>query len=269
MPAWEQGLLSRGDVDGNLVWRVFWVAVLTDLATGVGALPLAFVRRVSEVWQGRMTAAAGGMMLSAAMFTLTGEAMNSGAAWQVLAGLLAGSAFFAWTAVLVRKRRWRIGSLNADDSRHGVLVIAAMFIHSIPEGIAIGVGYATGEMRFGLVMAIAIAVHNIPEGLAVSIPLRARGVPVLKCVAYAILTSVPQPLAAVPSFQLASVVHVLVPVGLGFAGGAMMFLVAYELLPESTERCGRMTSAWALMLGLVAMLGFTVWLGAAPATNRQ
>lgn len=256
-------------MDGSVLWRVFWVALLTDLATGLGALPFFFVHKVSKVWQGRLTAAAGGMMLSAAMFTLTGEAMQNGAVWQVLVGLLAGSAFFAWTAVLVKKRGWRIGSLNAARSRQGILIIVAMFIHSIPEGIAIGVGYATGEMRFGLVMAIAIAVHNIPEGLAVSIPLRARGVSVLKCAGYAILTSVPQPIAAVPSFQLASVVQALVPAGLGFAGGAMIFLVAYELLPESTERCGRMASSFALMLGLVAMLWFTVWLGAAPGLSAQ
>lgn len=241
----------------SLVWRVFWVALGTDLATGLGALPFAFVRRLSACWQGRMTAAAAGMMLSASVFTLTGEALKTGSLWHVLVGLLAGAAFFSLTARLVHRTEWRLGSLSAAESRQGILVIAAMFIHSIPEGVAIGVGYATGEMRFGLLLATAIAVHNIPEGLAVSMPLRARGMSVAKCAGYAVLTSVPQPLAAVPSFLLVSVVQPLLPVGLGFAGGAMIFLVVFELLPESLEQCGRTESAWSLMIGLIAMLWFT------------
>ena len=245
----------------SLVWHVVGGALATDLATGLGALPFAFVRTLSRNWQGMLTAAAAGMMLSASVFTLTGEALQNGSVWQVLAGLLAGAAFFWWTARLVRGAEWRIGALSADESRQGILVIVAMFIHSIPEGIAIGVGYATGELRFGLLLATAIAVHNIPEGMAVAMPLHARGVPVLKSAGYAILTSAPQPIAAVPAFLLVSVFQPLLPFGLGFAGGAMIFLVAFELLPESLECCSRDRSAWALMAGLTLMLAITGALG--------
>ena len=244
----------------SLTWRVFWIALLTDLATGLGVVPFAFVRQLSKPWQGMLTAAAAGMMLSASVFTLTGEALENGAAWQVVAGLVAGAAFFSWTAGLVQDTNWRIGSLSAAESRQGILVIAAMFIHSIPEGIAIGVGFATGELRFGFVLAAAIAVHNIPEGLAVAMPLRARGVSLWRCVGYAVLTSVPQPIAAVPSFLLVSLFRPLLPVGLGFAGGAMIFLVAFELIPESLERCTRAQTAWSLMIGLITILWFTAWL---------
>ena len=244
-----------------MVWQVFWVAFVTDLATGLGAIPFAFVRQLSLPWQGMMTSAAAGMMLSASVFTLTGEALQKGALGLVLVGLLAGAAFFAWTARLVSGSAWTIGNLSAAESRQSILVLIAMFIHSIPEGIAIGVGYATGELRFGLLLAVAIAVHNIPEGLAVSMPLRARGVSVLACAGYAVLTSVPQPLAAVPAYLVVSVFKPLLPIGLGFAGGAMIFLVVFELLPESLERCTRDQAAWALMLGLIAMLWMTSMLG--------
>ncbi len=244
-----------------MVWRVFWVALMTDLATGLGALPFAFVRRLSLPWQGMMTSGAAGMMLSASVFTLAGEGLRTGALWQVMVGLLAGAAFFSWTARLVHGREWTIGTLNPAESRQGIMVIVAMFVHSIPEGIAVGVGYATGELGFGLLLATAIAVHNIPEGIAVSMPLRARGISVSKCAGYAILTSVPQPIAAVPAYMLVSVFRPLLPLGLGFAGGAMIFLVAFELLPESLERCSREQSAWAMMLGLIAMLWITSALG--------
>lgn len=240
-----------------MVWHVFWVALATDLATGLGAVPFAFVRRPSDTWQGMMTAAAAGMMLSASVFTLTGEGLQAGSLWQVLLGLLAGSAFFSWTARLVAGNEWRIGSLTAAESRQGILILVAMFIHSIPEGIAIGVGYATGELDFGFLLATAIAVHNVPEGVAVSMPLRARGLSVPACAGYAILTSVPQPIAAVPAFLLVSVFKPLLPLGLGFAGGAMIFLVARELLPESLERCTREQAAWAFMIGMTAMLWLT------------
>jgi zinc transporter ZupT len=244
-----------------IVWQVFWVAVLTDLATGLGVVPLAIVPRLSVPWQGMMTSAAAGMMLSASVFTLTGEALQNGAVWHVLIGLLAGAGFFSWTARLVETAEWRIGTLSAAESRQGILVIVAMFIHSIPEGVAIGVGYATGELRFGLLLAVAIAVHNIPEGLAVAMPLRARGVSLPRCAVYAVVTSLPQPLAAVPSFLLVSLFKPLLPIGLGFAGGAMIFLVAFELMPESLERCSRAQAAWSLMIGLTAMLWFTSSLG--------
>jgi zinc transporter ZupT len=240
-----------------VVWHVFWVALATDLATGLGAVPFAFVRRPSDTWQGMMTAAAAGMMLSASVFTLTGEGLQAGSLWQVLVGLLAGAAFFSWTAKLVEGNQWRLGSLTPAESRQGILILVAMFIHSIPEGIAIGVGYATGELDFGFLLATAIAVHNVPEGVAVSMPLRARGLSVPACAGYAILTSVPQPIAAVPAFLLVSVFRPLLPLGLGFAGGAMIFLVARELLPESLERCTREQAAWAFMIGMTAMLWLT------------
>jgi ZIP family zinc transporter len=241
----------------TLVWHVFWVALLTDLATGLGALPFAFVRQLSDSWQGMMTAAAAGMMVSASVFTLTGEALDAGAVWQVLLGLLAGAAFFSWTARLIEGHEWHLGTLTAAESRQGILILAAMFIHSIPEGIAVGVGYATGELDFGFLLATAIAVHNIPEGIAVTMPLRARGVSVPRCAGYAILTSAPQPIAAVPAFLLVSVFKPLLPLGLGFAGGAMIFLVVRELVPESLERCTRNQAAWAFMIGLTAMLWLT------------
>lgn len=237
-----------------LVWTVLWVAVLTDLATGLGALPFVFVRRLSDAWQGMMTAAAGGMMISASVFTLAGEALRAGALWQVLVGLMAGAAFFSWTARIVSDNEWHLGSLSVAESRQSILLLIAMSIHSIPEGIAIGVGYASGDLQFGPLLAAAIAVHNIPEGAAVSMPLRARGVSVAACAGYAILTSLPQPIAAVPAYLLVSIFKPLLPLGLGFAGGAMIFLVAYELLPDSLQRCSRGQAAWSLMIGLTAML---------------
>jgi zinc transporter, ZIP family len=244
-----------------VILAVFLASLVSDLATGLGALPFLFIDRVGPRWNGRAGATAGGMMLSASVFALADKALRRGNAIEVIIGMLAGAVFFAWTARLVERQHWHIGDWSETDSRKSILVIATMFVHSVPEGIAIGVGYATGEIRFGMLLAAAIAVHNIPEGTAVSLPLRARGASIWRCMGYAILTSVPQPLLAVPAFLLTSFFQPLVAPSLGFAGGAMIFLVMSELIPESLESCSRSETAWSVTLGLVAMLGFTAALG--------
>jgi zinc transporter ZupT len=241
--------------------EVFLAALISDLATGLGALPFFFIDRVAQRWRGMVGAAAGGMMLSASVFALADKALHRGSAGDVIVGMLSGAAFFAYAHRLVERQHWHIGTWSESDSRKSIIVIATMFVHSVPEGIAIGVGYATGEIRFGMLLAAAIAVHNIPEGTAVSLPLRAKGASLWKCVFYAILTSVPQPLLAVPAFLLTTVFQPLVAPSLGFAGGAMIFLVMAELLPESLESCSPMETAWSVTLGLVGMLGFTAALG--------
>jgi zinc transporter ZupT len=241
--------------------EVFWIALLTDLATGLGVLPFAVFRRPSPRWSGVTTAVASGMMLSASLFALADKALRLGRALDVMAGMFVGAAFFSLTARIVAGRQWRISGWSAAQSRQSIVVIAMMFVHSIPEGVAIGVGYATGEMKFGLLLAVAIAVHNIPEGTAVALPLRSNGASLLMCVWYAVLTSLPQPIVAVPSYALTSAIRPLLPGSLGFAGGAMIFLVVSELIPESLARCSRPDAAWGVTSGLVAMLGFTAALG--------
>ena len=249
-------LLERFE-SAPLVWQVFWAAMGTAVATGLGAVPFAFMRRLSLRGQGIMASAAGGMMISASVFALADQALRRGAAWEVVAGMMAGAAFFAWTARLVGGQEIGVAGLAGEESRQAVLIILAMFIHSIPEGVAIGVGYATGEIRFGFVLALAIAVHNVPEGMAVTLPLRSRGVSLWSCAAYSVLTSLPQPIFAVPSFLLVQWFQPLLPAGLAFAGGAMIFLVVSELVPEGLEHASRTATAWAFLLGLLAMLLLT------------
>jgi zinc transporter, ZIP family len=242
-------------------WRVFWVALLTALATGLGALPLFLITHSERRWQGIAVAAASGMMLSASVFALADEALQRGRAVDVIAGMLAGAVFFAWSAKVVKGKGWRFEGWSETKSRQAILLLLTLFVHSIPEGAAIGVGYATGEIKFGWLLAMAIAVHNIPEGTAVSLPLRANGTSMLRCMGYSILTSMPQPIVAVPAFLLVSVFQPLLPASLGFAGGAMIFLVISELLPESFETSSATEAAWGVTIGLIGMLGFIAAIG--------
>src|SRR5262245_40749031 len=100
-----------------MVWQVFWVALITDLATGLGAVPFFFVKEMSGRWHAIMAGFAGGMMISAAVFSLADKALKRGTTWQVIAGMLAGALFFAWTARYMEQREYQIGSLSAEASR--------------------------------------------------------------------------------------------------------------------------------------------------------
>ncbi len=243
------------------VWQVLWVAVLSDLSTGLGVLPFVAFRDIQARWSGLTAGYAAGMMVGASVFSLVDEGLRRGAAWETVFGLLLGAGFVAGLNRSLTCRNWQLAGLSVADSRRALLFILAMFVQSIPEGLAIGVGFATGELRFGLLLGLAIAIHNVPEGIAVCLPLRAKGVALWKCAAYAIFTSLPQPVFAVPAFLVVSLARSLVPAGLGFAGGAMTYLAISELLADALEFGSRQEMAWSFTLGLVTMVVVAAGLG--------
>ncbi len=244
---------------------VYWATltgIISCLMTGLGAIPVHFVKNNSNFLRCFSGAFASGMMISASVFSLAQEGLSLKtkfplAPYEVMLGLLLGALFFWLTDKMVDHYHLEEHSLAKGFSKKGVLIFISMFVHSIPEGIAIGVGFATGNFHFGLIMAIAIGVHNIPEGIAVSLPLKKDGASTLRCAWASILTSIPQPLLAAPAALLASHCEPLLPIGLGFAGGAMIYLVVAELLPEAVDEGGKTLMAWGVMLGLVTMLLIT------------
>ncbi len=247
------------------MYLIYWstlTGVISCLATGLGAIPVHFVKNHSKLLRAFAASFAAGMMISAAVFSLAQEgiALKSKfpcAPYEVILGLLLGAAFFWWTEKFLEDHHLEDHQMAQGFSKKGILFCIAMFIHSIPEGIAIGVGFATGNFHFGLIMAIAIGVHNIPEGIAVSLPLKKDGASTLKCAWASILTSVPQPLMAAPAALLAWVFEPFLAIGLGFAGGAMIYLVVAEMLPEAIEEGGHVLAAWGVMIGLCTMLLLT------------
>lgn len=249
----------------NLIYWTALTGVISCLATGLGAIPVHFVQNNSVILRAFSSAVAAGMMISASVFSLAQEGIALGdkipfAAYIVILGLLLGAAFFRYTEKLIDADQATKIYTKRGFSKKGFLIFIAMFIHSIPEGIAIGVAFATGNFEFGLIMAIAIAVHNIPEGIAISLPLKADGASTGRCAWASIITSIPQPVMAVPAALLAWLFEPLLPIGLGFAGGAMIYLVVSELIPDALEEGGRSLTAWGVMVGLCGMLLITTLL---------
>lgn len=245
----------------DLIFWTFTTGIISALATGLGAIPVAYIRNSSKIVRAFSGAVAAGMMISASVFSLAQEGISlkaerPSAPYEVILGLMLGAAFF-WYVDRHFSEGGGVTDLGAGLSRRGMLIFVAMLIHSFPEGVAIGVGFGTGDFNFGLIMALAISVHNIPEGIAISLPLRGEGASFLKCTTLSVLSSVPQPLAAVPAAVAVWLFKPLLAAGLGFAGGAMIYLVVLELIPEALKEGGRTLTAWGVMVGLGGMLLIT------------
>jgi ZIP family zinc transporter len=235
-------------------------ATITMLATGLGGLPFVFVRRFPDEVARLGWAVAGGMMLSASVFNLIIPGVEEGGITPVAIGVLVGTALFGWASTLISghehdERGIPVPGASVRGNARIVLILGTMFIHSFPEGLAIGVAYGSGEASLGVLVAVAIAVHNIPEGVAVSLPLRAEGVSGWKCVGWAIFSSLPQPIAAIPAFLAVQAFRPVLSFGFGLAAGAMFFLVLSEMIPESRANEGqRLSSALATMVGFLALM---------------
>lgn len=238
----------------SVLVQAFVAAFLTMLATGLGALPVLFTSYLPKHILGGGYALAGGMMVSVSFFDLVLPGIEHGETWELAAGFFLGALFFSWGSRYLEGREWTVAGLRGASARRVFLILGTMFVHSFPEGVAIGVGYATGEVELGLFIAIAIAIHNIPEGLAISLPLAAEGVGFWRCFGLSVFSSLPQPLAVVPAVLLIWISQELLPAGLGFAAGAMTYLVLAELLPESLEKCGKHTTSWGFVIGFVSMM---------------
>lgn len=230
-------------------------ATVTVLANGIGGLPFVFVREFPRNVARLSWAVSGGLMLSASVFNLIMPGVGDGGFTPVAVGIFLGAALMGLVAWRLDDHEIALEGLSEAGSRRIVLVLVTLFVHSFPEGLAIGVAYGSGEARLGLLMAVAIAIHNIPEGLAVALPLRAEGVPGWQCVGWAIFSGVPQLIAAVPAFLAVVAFRPILPYAFGFAAGAMIFLVMSEMIPESrANEMQRLSSALAGMGGFLAMM---------------
>jgi len=237
---------------------VFLAALGTALATGLGVLPFLFSRTASRRWVGLANAAAAGFMLAASL-ALTIEGAQRGPL-RLIGGALAGALFIVAAQRLLHGREGlHLGVLRGADARKAVTIVAVMTVHSLTDGIGVGVSYGGGR-TLGVFITAAIAIHNIPEGLAISLVLVPRGASLRTAAWWSVFSSLPQPLLAVPAYVFVEKFKPLLPAGLGFAAGAMVWLVLSELIPDArgsaTNRAvgGVLTLTFAVMMALQALL---------------
>jgi zinc transporter, ZIP family len=236
----------------TLVW-----ILAAGLATGVGGLGLLFLPRPSDYLLDALLGFTAGVMLAATAFSLLVPALDEGTLAEVLAGVLVGGLVLLALDVLVphiHLRFFERGHTDVASGQRAVLLLSALTIHNVPEGMAVGVAFAAGGPELGIPIALAIGVQNIPEGFAAAAPVLAAGTRRRNAIGIAALTGAVEPPAALLAFAAVSVAAVLLPFGLAFAGGAMLYVVVDELVPESHARGNERAASVALLIGFALML---------------
>ena len=220
------------DINVNL-WTILFASGLTAVVTGLGALPFLFIKNFNRWWLSIFQAAAAGLMLGAC-FNLIQEGANLNP-YRTFIGILVGLALIVIADHLISSRvDVDLGDLAGGDARKALLILGIMTAHSFAEGIGVGVSFGGGQ-KLGLFITAAIAIHNIPEGLAVSLVMVPKGTKPWKAALWSIFTSLPQPLMAVPAYLFVLFFAPWLPVGLGLAAGAMIWMVFAELIPDAYE----------------------------------
>jgi ZIP family zinc transporter len=230
----------------------------TAVATGLGAIPVYMLGERAKDLTPFLLGFAAGVMSVASLLGLLLPALDEGAPAEVAGGFAAGVAF-----LLVSRRLLREPELEGNllsDRRTAILVFLVLFVHSLPEGFAIGTAYASETTGLGLFVIVAIAAQNVPEGTSVAVPMAAAGYGRSQQFWAAVGTSAPQPVGAVIAYVLVEQVQGLLALSFAFAAGAMLALVAIELAPKAfrsgNARGGTLGAAVGalLMIALSALL---------------
>ncbi|MEZ5662179.1 MAG: ZIP family metal transporter [Burkholderiaceae bacterium] len=295
-------LVMAGLAAGSTFWaptRLWWDAtgassgmtagvqasLLAALATAVGAVPVFLVERVSKRQESAFMSFAAGVMLAAAIFALllpsleagrtllsAGGASSSGAAGLTAVGLMLGMALMIGVdrmtphehAVLPPAADGHAAPYRPDHTagQRAWMMVLAILIHNIPEGLAVGAAYAgpalgvTGgeAVNPGASVALAIGLQNMPEGLIVAMALRTLGQSATRSWAVAALSGLAEPLGAIAGLSLLGSLPALYPVGLALAAGAMLFVVSHEIIPETHRNGFEGLASVTLMAGFIFML---------------
>ncbi len=254
-------------------WECTIGLMLPFLGTALGAAAVFFIKgRLPQGMQRILTGFAAGVMTAAGVWSLLIPALERSAAWGKLSFLLPSIGLWSGVGFLVLSDRLiprLLPRARGTSPRKRLLnLVLAVTLHNLPEGMAVGVilagllkglpGISTGGV---ITLAAGIALQNFPEGAIISLPLGSRGMKKSKAFGIGVLSGIVEPIGAGLALLAAGFVGAALPVFLGFAAGAMLFVVAKELVPEATEDGGGNVGAAAFALGFTVMMALDVALG--------
>jgi ZIP family zinc transporter len=265
--------------DLNPVWQAFLATLFTWLLTALGAGVVLFFRTINRKLLDAMLGFAAGVMIAASYWSLLAPAIamaeESGTlpAWvPATVGFMAGG-IFLWAIDKVLPHL-HLGFPNEDAEgiqtswRRSVLLVLAITLHNIPEGLAVGVAFGalaadipTANLAGAVALALGIGIQNFPEGAAVSVPLRREGFSRLKSFWYGQASGVVEPIAGVIGALAVVLMRPILPYALSFAAGAMIYVVVEELIPESQLEKNTDAATMGAMCGFAVMMTLDVALG--------
>jgi len=244
----------------------------TATATAVGGLPVLFARLISQRESGTMLGFGAGVMLPATAFSLIVPGVEAAESFSGSRLFAVGSIALALVAgalmMLAIDRsvphQHSAGDRNDDthvDSKRAWLFVAAIALHHVPEGLAVGVGFGSGDIAKEIPLAVGIGIQNIPEGLVAALALYAAGYSAKFSAAVAAATGLLEPLGGLLGAGIVSVSAASLPWGLGFAAGAMLFVVSHQIIPESQRKGHERFATIGLIAGFVLMMVLDTALG--------
>ena len=261
------------------VWQALIATTFTWLVTALGAATVFLVRQINRKLLDGLLGFAAGVMIAASYWSLLApaiemaEEMNSVPAWlPAAAGFLAGGAFIRLIDLFLPHLHLGFPVTEAEGVhtkwRRSILLVLAITLHNIPEGLAVGVAFgaaaanlSTATVAGAVALAIGIGIQNFPEGLAVAAPLRAEGMSPFRSFMYGQSSALIEPVAGVVGAAAVLLMRPILPYALAFAAGAMIFVVIEELIPESQLEKNTDFATSGAMLGFAIMMILDVALG--------
>jgi len=239
----------------EIIWLGIAASSIAGLATGAGALPVLFTKKVSDRLLDIMLGFSAGIMLAATFFSLIVPAINLSSVWIAVLGIIIGAIVLHLVDRFIPHFHPALGAEGPSSRLSKVWLFAlAITIHNFPEGLAVGVSFGSGDVAAGLVVATAIGLQNMPEGLAVALPLLREGYSRRRSLWYGTLTGLVEPVGGLLGVALVSVFHSILPWALAFAAGAMLFVVSDEIIPESHRKGFEREATFGLIAGFVIMM---------------
>ncbi len=249
----------------NVILLGTLASLLAGSMTAVGALPVLLGRAISERTQDSLLGFSAGVMLAASFFSLlmpaieTAEGLHGGRfvpAAIVSLGFVLGMGAVAFANQRIPHSHFVQGrqgpaSFAADKVW---LFVAAITIHNFPEGMAVGVGFGSGDLERAISLAVGIGLQNAPEGLAVAVAVRARGYKPMTALLVAASTAVVEPVGGFLGAGAVELFHSLLPWALSFSAGAMIFVISHEIIPETHTRGNQEAATFGLALGMALMM---------------
>ena len=231
-------------------------------ATVLGAVMGFVFRDLAKRHSGVILGFGAGVMMAASVLTLVLPAIEHGGEYGLLItvlGVLGGAVGLYFINRLLPHVHGAGGSGNSatyDSKRQRVLLfVIAIALHNLPEGIAAGVGFGTGNLAEALLIAGSIALQNIPEGMVVIGPMLSVGISPAKTIFYAVLTGVIEVFGTLIGYFAVGLATAVLPFALAFAGGCMLYVIGNEIIPEM-EDGGSSAPVFALLLGFCLILAF-------------
>lgn len=260
------------------IYQALLATLFTWGLTAIGAAAVFLFHNFSRRLLDTMLGFTGGVMIAASVWSLIIPALEISQndklpAWLPVAiGFLAGGICFRIIDRFIPHLHLNFPAKEAEGVKtswqKSILLVLAITIHNIPEGLAIGVafgaaaaGLPTATFAAAMILALGIGIQNLPEGTAISIPLHREGLSKTKSFWYGQLSAAVEPVAGVIGAAAVLIVQPILPYALAFAAGAMMFVVVEEIIPESQQGRNADVATIALMVGFVIMMALDVSYG--------